>query len=175
MLDSRAPAACQPFHPLLDDSKRLSQSQRQRVFAYICDHSALSVVHCVLSPAFIDKHNVLNARLSAMRHSVLLLPSPPQMLFVDGHLTLPRLSCPQQAIVRADSRISLVAAAGIVAKVLRDDLMRHTAQQYPEYAFERNFGYPTKLHRLALSEHGPCPIHRFSFKPVRDAAASLSA
>ena len=102
-----------------------------------------------------------------MKKAVLAMPFPPDFLLVDGNQNIP-MTIPQQSLVKGESKSASIAAASIVAKVLRDDLMNQYHVQYPEYNFEQNRGYATLEHRKAIKTHGPCAIHRQSFKCVKE-------
>lgn len=154
----------------LDDSKRLSPARRERLFAEIMRH-APAVSFRIVSPRRIDRSDILRATLAAMRECVLTLPVAPSVVYVDGKQIIPGLSVPQQALVGGDGICPAVSAASVVAKVVRDRIMRTWDAVYPEYGFADHKGYGTKRHAAALVERGPCPLHRFSFAPVRRAAA----
>lgn len=121
-------------------------------------------------PSYIDEVNILNARLEAMSIAVNALPHPSGLVFVDGNLSLPNLDMEQQLEVGGDAKVSLIAAASILAKVVRDRIMTQHQRAYPQFAFAKHFGYGTKQHLEELQLHGPCPIHRWSYRPVREAA-----
>lgn len=160
----------------LDDSKRLSRLQRERVYKLLTGHTDLMSNYSIIAAEKIDEVNILNARLLAMSQAVNGLITPgPQLLFVDGNRALPDIKpdCQQRTVVGGDSSVSLIAAASVIAKVVRDRIMMHEALNFPHYAFEKHVGYATKAHLEALRQHGPCRIHRTSYKPVRDAALAL--
>jgi len=127
---------------------------------------AIAIGHGEASVEEIDGRNILRASLLAMQRAVAALQVPAQHVLVDGP-HLPMLSVAATAIVHGDSRSQSIAAASIIAKLARDALMDELALQYPEYGFEHHHGYPTPEHLAALEAHGPCAIHRRSFKPVR--------
>lgn len=163
--------------PYLDDSKRLSPTRRRLVYEALLQSPVISISYSLVSSSRIDAINILNARLEAMTQAVTALSQLPGLLFVDGNLQLPDLhqrGVVQRPIVRADEKVSLVAAASIVCKVIRDDIMTQYATQYPQYLFQRHVGYATPLHLQTLRTFGPCRIHRMSYKPVRKAAVDLS-
>ncbi len=148
----------------LNDSKKLSVRKRNDILAAIRESAEISVAHA--SVAKIDALNILRASHLAMERAVAGLAEPPDHVLVDGNL-LPRgLTIPAQAIVKGDSLSVSIAAASIVAKIARDAIMWDLAQHYPGYGWERNAGYPSKCHRLALQDLGVTPHHRRSFKPV---------
>jgi len=152
--------------PGVNDSKRLSASARARAFVRIlqnCEQWSATAV----SAAEVDQHNVLMASLLGMERAIRRLDPAPDLIMIDGN-RLP-LNAPPSAIalVKGDGRSLCVAAASIVAKVLRDRIMRSWHRRYPAYGFDRHVGYPTPQHRRALIAEGPCPLHRRSFAPVR--------
>jgi len=148
----------------LDDSKRLSPGARARAFEEITD-LAVSVGVGISSPGTIDRVNILEASLLAMKDAISTLGVEPDCIIVDGR-QVPDVDVPALAVVRGDSRCVSVAAASIVAKVVRDRMMEQLDLVYPGYCFGRNKGYGTSAHLAALREHGPTRVHRFSFEPV---------
>jgi len=148
------------------DSKKLTVRSRSELFATLGEMGAMVGVG-VVSAAEIDSLNILQASLLAMKKAVAALPVVPDFLLVDGKFTVP-VPLPQQALVRGESRSASIAAASIVAKVTRDELMDQYHQEYPRYNFSRHKGYPTAEHRRIIALIGPCPIHRQSFRPVRE-------
>ena len=156
--------------PGLDDSKKLTAGARQDLYQAIVEESvAWSVT--VEDPEAIDRLNILQASLRAMMRSVLLLTPPPHCVLVDGSQPIPlqaETAMAQESIVRGDETSVSIAAASILAKVSRDRQMEVYDSLYPEYGFARHKGYGTKAHLEALSRFGPTPIHRKSFRPVRD-------
>ena len=150
--------------PGLRDSKQLTESQRQLVYGDLV-RRATSFGVGIVSHAFIDQYNILRATKEAMRRAVQQLPCIPDMLLIDG--TEPIASpIPQQTLVRGDKRCASVAAASVLAKVIRDRLMLAYAKRYPHYGFDRHKGYPTSAHYTQLHTYGPCAIHRRSFRGV---------
>ncbi|MCP4488895.1 MAG: ribonuclease HII [Gammaproteobacteria bacterium] len=153
--------------PGLTDSKRLSPGQRQNLEIEIKE-KALAWSIAEASHNEIDTINILQASLLAMKRAVLQLDHRPQLVLVDGN-RLPDLSnYEMQAIVKGDLSEPCISAASILAKEFRDRQMIELDQVYPQYEFARHKGYPTALHRELLKQHGACPVHRLSFKPVRD-------
>jgi ribonuclease HII len=151
----------------LDDSKALTQKQREDAFERIMAQ-ALAVSVAFVTPAEIDAMNIRQASLAAMRRAVASLSHAPVFVLVDGS-DPPSLACPCRAIVKGDATALSIAAASIVAKVARDAMMRRLAAQFPQYGFETNVGYAAKRHLDALQAHGPSPAHRLSFSPIRAA------
>lgn len=153
----------------MTDSKKLSESRREH-FADLLLHSPdVCVGLGSAEPAEIDELNILRATCVAMARAVQSLSPLPDYALVDG-LPVQGLPCPSTAIVKGDGRSLSIAAASIVAKVTRDARMRDLGRKYPEYGFDRHKGYGSQAHLLALFEYGPSPVHRRSFRPVREAA-----
>lgn len=155
----------------LADSKRLTPAQRDRV-ARAVRTEARAFAIALAEPAEIDSINVLEASLLAMARAIAKLAIVPALVRVDG-LQTPRYSDSAlpfeiEAVVRGDESVPAISAASILAKVCRDRLMRRWHRRYPAYGFDRHKGYPTPAHIAALAVHGPCPIHRRTFSPVRD-------
>jgi ribonuclease HII len=146
----------------LDDSKRLTRLQRERLAGRIRERACAWAIGRA-DPGEIDRFNILRATLLAMRRAVAALAQRPDLILVDA-LTVPELEPPQQAIVRGDALSVSIAAASIVAKVVRDELMRDCDTRYPGYGLARNMGYASRDHREALRRLGPSEIHRRSFQ-----------
>jgi ribonuclease HII len=149
----------------LNDSKKLSESQRNELFDEIV-HLGLVCAVGILDHEAIDAMNILRASLMAMRKAVVDLKITPEVVLVDGNQPIPRLDYPQYAIVGGDASCRSIAAASIVAKVTRDRIMERFETLHPQFSFSKHKGYPTPEHLDELREHGPCVIHRKSFKPV---------
>ncbi len=155
-------------HSLFRDSKKLSARQREESFAHLMTlDAAIGVGIC--SPRKIEEINILQAALLAMKRAVenCLDAELPDYLLVDGTFPVP-IPLPQQSLTKGESKSASIAAASIVAKVTRDRIMARAHQQYPQYNFIANQGYPTREHRQAIAEHGPCDLHRRTFKGVRE-------
>lgn len=152
----------------LDDSKRLSSRQRELALPVIEQH-AVAVAVAQESPAEIDRLGIGRAVLQAMLRAVDSLSVAPQHLLFD-YIPIKECPYPFDALVKGDRRSYSIAAASIVAKVTRDRIMAQAETCYPGYSFARNKGYPTVQHRALLQQLGPCPLHRRSFAPVRQAA-----
>ncbi|MGZ3215455.1 ribonuclease HII [Paracoccus sp. T5] len=152
--------------PGLNDSKQLTARRREELADWIMAQCDWSVAH--VDVAEIDALNIYHASHAAMCRAIAGLRQRPCLVLVDGN-RLPRdLSCPGQAIVKGDARCLTIAAASIVAKVLRDRIMVDLAQQHPGYGWEANAGYPTPAHKRALLDLGVTPHHRRSFAPVHN-------
>ena len=150
--------------PGLNDSKKLSDKQRQQLVILIKER-ALALAIGRSSVMEIDSLNILQASLLAMRRAVEALPLRPQLVYVDGN-HLPDWRYKSKAIVRGDATIPAIAAASVLAKVTRDREMEALDSLYPGYGLAKHKGYPTKQHLEALAKLGPSPIHRKSFAPV---------
>lgn len=149
----------------LDDSKKLAASIREELFGEIMER-ALAVSVASATAIEIDTVNIRQATLLAMRRAVAGLPLTPLHVLVDGN-DPPVLACGCEAIVQGDGAVASIAAASIVAKVMRDRMMARLCRRYPAYGFSDHVGYATPRHRRAIAEHGPCPEHRYSFAPVK--------
>lgn len=155
----------------VNDSKKLTPRKRECLYGSILRHAA-GVGVGIVDAAEIDRINILQAALCSMVLAVKNLAMkpgllPPDYLLVDGNFPIP-MDLPQEAVVKGDARSISIAAASIIAKVTRDRLMEGYHRQYPQYGFSGHKGYPTKAHRLAIAAHGPSPIHRKTFKGVRE-------
>jgi len=159
ILDPRRPIAG------LDDSKKLSARQRERLFEQICA-KALCCAIGEASVQEIERLNILQATLLAMQRAVAGLRLPPARVLVDGN-RLPQLPMLAEAIVGGDARVDCIAAASILAKVHRDHWCAEIDRQWPQYGFAAHKGYGTPRHLAALRAHGPCPVHRRGFAPVK--------
>ena len=157
------PGFCDPG---MDDSKRLTPARREALFSRIYE-TALSVGVGLVDPVEIDRINILNATKLAMRFAVENLGPSPGLLLIDGNFFIPS-PLSQQPIVKGDRFCLSIAAASIVAKVTRDHFMERYHQDFPGFGFSTHKGYPTRRHLEALHRLGPCPIHRKTFKGVRE-------
>jgi ribonuclease HII len=149
----------------LNDSKKLTPEFRTTLFERITCASHIRWAVSVQDVATIDSINILRATHKAMREALIGLSSPPDHVLVDG-LPVRDFPAPHTAIVGGDGRSLSIAAASVIAKVTRDRIMDEMDAIYPQYGFRRHKGYATPEHLVALREHGPCPLHRFSFSPV---------
>lgn len=152
--------------PGLTDSKLLTAAQRQE-FCQEIRRRALAFAVAELSPRQIERWGILAASLKAMARAVAALSLTPELILVDGREPLP-LALPQQPVVDGDARCLSIAAASVLAKVHRDHLMEACHRQYPQYNFARHKGYATAEHLEALRRWGPCPLHRRTFRGVRE-------
>lgn len=161
-------------HSRLIDSKKLTARQREKLYG-ILHASKAHIGVGIASAREIEKINILQASLKAMERAVrnCLPDSLPDFLLVDGTFSVP-LNIPQQTLVKGESKSASVAAASIIAKVTRDQLMAKAHERFPQYNFLKNQGYPTREHRLAIQELGPCEYHRRTFKGVREFANDLN-
>lgn len=155
-----------PLNPIsgLNDSKKLSAKRRDALAVEI-RAKALAWSVAEASVEEIDRINILQASLLAMRRAVEGLKIQPETALIDGN-RCPQLACPAEAIVGGDGKVASIAAASILAKTVRDAGMLLLHAEYPMYGFDRHMGYPTALHLQALREHGPSPVHRRSYAPV---------
>lgn len=148
----------------VDDSKQLTPAQRVKLYRQISAQS-LSYGVGIIGVAEIDRLNIYQASMLAMKRALAVLSPPPQHVLVDGR-AIPDLEWPQSAIVKGDAQSFIVAAASIIAKVVRDCIMLDYHRQFPQYGFAEHKGYPTAAHYAALRRFGPCAIHRRSFNLV---------
>ena len=147
---------------LLNDSKQLPERQRYQLRPII-EQEAVAWAVGIVSPEEIDKLNILNASFLAMHRAIDGLQVRPQHLLIDGNRFRKYKDLTHTTVVKGDAKSASIAAASILAKVARDRHMLEMAEVYPQYAFEKHKGYPTKLHYERLREHGPSPIHRLTF------------
>jgi ribonuclease HII len=154
----------------LADSKALTAAKREALFVEILATSHVGIAS--VSHQEIDTINIRQASLLAMCRALASLPCTPDIAFVDGN-DPPNLPCATEAVVKGDSSIASIAAASIVAKVVRDRMMARLGQAYPAYGFASNAGYSTKAHLSAVASEGPCPFHRMSFSPLRQGLLGL--
>lgn len=157
----------------LDDSKKVAPAKRERLFEKILASDAIVAWQFVQVPA-IDKHNILRATLQGMRQAVERLAVEPDRVLVDGR-DVPSVPMSCQAIIGGDGKVAAIAAASIVAKVLRDRYMVRLGEKYPAYGFAAHKGYGTKQHQEALAAWGPLLHHRKSFKPIQSYYAAKDA
>ncbi|MDI3546644.1 MAG: ribonuclease [Halanaerobiales bacterium] len=149
----------------LDDSKKLTERERERLFSEIKD-KAVAVGVGIIDNKVIDRINILQATFRAMQEAINKLTPRPDYILIDGNRELPGIEIQQETVVDGDSKVNAIAAASIIAKVSRDRILDDYHSTYPEYGFLRNKGYGTSEHIEALKKHGPSPIHRYSFSIV---------
>ncbi len=154
------------MHAEINDSKQLTPHQRETLFAVVQEH-ALSIGVGMAAADIVDRVNVLQATHVAMKEAVANLSLPPDYLLLDA-VKLSKMPMPQCSIIKGDSLSLSIAAASIIAKVTRDRLMREYDRQYSGYGFAMHKGYGTQQHRNAIKQHGPCPIHRATFRGVKE-------
>ncbi|MFQ6607761.1 MAG: ribonuclease HII [Fidelibacterota bacterium] len=156
----------------LRDSKKLSEKKREKLFIEI-ESEAVSVGVGIVHEDEIDQTNILSATHKAMRKALGKLYPKPDIALIDGY-ALPDQIIPNRGIIAGDDKVPLISAASITAKVTRDRIMRNYALAYPEYGFDRHKGYGTRKHLSALKQYKACPIHRKSFRPVRENLPTLT-
>jgi len=155
------------FHdPDITDSKKLSPKKRSYLYEKLYDQ-AISIGIGIVDNIEIERINILNASLMSMAISVKNLNPQPDYLLIDGKFRIPA-DLTQETIIRGDTLSISIAAASIIAKVTRDRLMERYHQDYPQFGFSRHKGYPTKAHKEAIEKFGCCPIHRRTFKGVKE-------
>ena len=150
----------------IDDSKKISSVRRKKIFDYLVSSKDVAIGFGVISEEVIDATNILEASFEAMRKALFSLPLKPDHVIVDGY-SIPRLKIFQRGVIGGDKKCLSIAAASIVAKVIRDDMMDKFDKEYPGYGFSQHKGYGTKAHLESLRRLGPCKIHRKSFRPVK--------
>ncbi|GBC91813.1 Ribonuclease HII [bacterium HR15] len=171
-------AACvllPPCHSIcgIQDSKRLSEPMREQLFDAI-RREAIAWSVGIATPREIEQLNILRASLLAMRRAIEQLPILPEGLLIDGRHAVPDCPLPQQTLIDGDALDERIAAASIVAKVVRDRLMREYDRLYPGYGFAQHKGYATPFHLRQLQRLGPSPIHRRTFEPIVSLMAQLA-
>lgn len=170
-----AAAAILPYgfsHVLLNDSKKLSESQRNEARQVVEDY-AVSFGIGILDHEQIDTLNILKASFTAMHLAIDQLTIRPELIIVDGNRFIPYPEVPHECIIKGDAKFLEIAAASILAKTARDAIMLELHEQYPMYGWDKNKGYPTRAHREAIREYGPSPFHRKSFRLLKDEQISL--
>lgn len=149
-------------HPLLNDSKQMTERNRDLLREVICREAVAWAVEAV-SAERIDEINILNASFEGMSLAAVRLDPRPQFLAIDGNRFRTMLNVPYRCIVKGDGKYADIAAASVLAKTFRDEYMRKIDAEYPMYGWSRNKGYPTREHRLAIREYGLSPHHRLTF------------
>lgn len=151
------------YHPLLNDSKKLTEEQRYELRPFI-EQNALAFGVAQLDHKQIDKLNILKASFKSMHLAVKQLAVQPQLLLIDGNRFAPYSRIPHKCIIGGDGKYASIAAASVLAKTYRDDFMMALHQKFPRYNWAQNKGYATKSHQAALDKYGPCRYHRKSFR-----------
>ena len=170
-----AAAVILPFdyqNELLNDSKKLTAKKRYALREDI-ERDAIAWAVGIVTPEEIDKINILNASFLAMHRALDQLKVRPEAVIVDGNRFKPYQNLPSTTIVKGDGKYLSIAAASILAKTYRDDYMLSLAEEYPQYDWQSNMGYPTKKHRQAILQHGITPYHRKSYNLLRDGQLSF--
>lgn len=148
---------------LINDSKQLSEHKRD-MLRPIIEREALAWAVAFVDPKEIDRINILKASIMAMHRAIDQLKVRPEALLIDGNRFYKYQDIPHTTIVKGDGKMMSIAAASILAKTHRDEYMRRIAQEYPQYGWDKNKGYPTQDHRAAIAAHGTTPYHRMSFQ-----------
>ena len=156
----------------LNDSKQLTEKQRYALREVVL-HDAVAWAVGVVTPAEIDKINILNASILAMHRALDQLTTRPEAVIIDGNRFKPYQGLPYSTIVKGDGKFLSIAAASILAKTFRDDYMNQLAEEYPLYDWKSNKGYPTRKHREAIRQYGVTPYHRHSFNLLGDGQLML--
>ena len=150
------------YHPLLNDSKKMTEKAREELRPII-EREAIAWAVVEVSAEEIDTINILNASITGMQRAVRKLSIKPEFLLIDGNRFKPFDDYKYQCVVKGDATYASIAAASVLAKTYRDEYMRQLSQEFPQYGWERNMGYPTKEHVQAIIEHGYTQHHRKSF------------
>lgn len=148
---------------LINDSKKLSISSRKNLRSFIEEHNNFFSIANIFESR-IDEINILNASIEAMHKAISTLSFEPEFIIVDGNRFKPYKQIPHETIIKGDSKYLSIAAASILAKTYRDEYMLQLHEEFPMYGWDTNMGYPTKKHRAAILEYGPCKYHRKTFR-----------
>ena len=157
---------------LLNDSKQLTEKRRYEL-RDIIERDAVAWAVGIVTPGEIDKINILNASILAMHRALDQLTVRPEAIIVDGNRFKKYKDLPHTTIVKGDGKYMAIAAASILAKTYRDDYMNRLAEEYPQYDWQKNKGYPTRKHREAIRQYGTTPYHRLSYNLLGDGQLSL--
>ncbi len=149
-------------HPLLNDSKQMTERQRN-LLREVIEREAVAWAVAEVTAARIDEINILRASIEGMNIAAQNLKVAAEFLAIDGNRFVSHCGLPYQCVIKGDGKYADIAAASVLAKTHRDEYMMHLHEEYPQYGWDRNKGYPTKEHRLAIREHGLTPYHRLSF------------
>jgi ribonuclease HII len=150
-------------HPLLNDSKQLTEEQRYELRPVV-EQSAIAYAVASMCNKQIDKFNILKASFKSMHLAIKQLSIQPQLLLIDGNRFIPFKKIPHKCIIQGDGIYASIAAASILAKTYRDDYMKQLHRKFPKYNWASNKGYATREHQEALDQHGPCKFHRKTFR-----------
>jgi len=151
------------YHPLLNDSKQVSEKNRA-ILRPVIESAAITWAVAFVDNRMIDDINILNASFKAMHIAIDRLTQKPELLLIDGNRFTPYLGISHRCIVKGDSKFASIAAASILAKTHRDEWMEQAHEEFPQYGWRQNKGYPTAAHKEALRKFGECPYHRRTFK-----------
>jgi len=154
----------------VNDSKKLTHEKREQLLKFIIKH-ALSFGIGRSSVTEIDEINILQSRLIAMKRAIENLSKKPRLVLIDGNRPVPHLQIKQRLIIRGDEKVFSIAAASILAKVTRDNILKNLHKKFPQYGFDRHKGYGTQFHFEMIQKYGPCDIHRKSFEPIKSIIA----
>lgn len=154
-------------HPYLNDSKQLTEDQRNELRPII-EKEAISYAVASLSPKEVDRYNILRSSFMAMHRAIKKLNVAPQHLLIDGNRFIPYANTPHTCVIKGDGKYASIAAASILAKTYRDDYMQRMHLRHPHYGWSTNKGYPTVEHRDAIAQYGCCDLHRKTFKLLPD-------
>ncbi len=159
-------------HALLNDSKKMTDKQRYALRPII-EEQAIAWAVGIIDNTEIDEINILKASFKAMHKAVDQLKIRPEQLLIDGNRFIPYPEIPHLCMIKGDGRFMNIAAASVLAKTYRDDLMNELHEQFPFYGWDKNKGYPTKAHRSGIEQHGVTPFHRMSFTPLTPTQLNL--
>jgi len=151
------------FHPLLNDSKQLTEQERYELRPFI-EHHAISYAVASMNNKQIDKYNILRASFKSMHLAIKQLALQPELLLIDGNRFARYKRIPHKCIIQGDGLYASIAAASVLAKTYRDDFMKELHPKFPKYNWAQNKGYATREHQEALDQHGPCKYHRKTFR-----------
>ena len=151
------------FHPLLNDSKQLTEEERYELRPFI-EHYAISYAVASLNNKQIDKYNILRASFKSMHIAIKQLKLQPELLLIDGNRFARYKRIPHKCIIQGDGLYASIAAASVLAKTYRDDFMKDLHHKFPKYNWAQNKGYATREHQEALDQHSPCKYHRKTFR-----------
>ncbi|MDP3436240.1 MAG: ribonuclease HII [Bacteroidales bacterium] len=151
------------YHPLLNDSKKMSEKSRE-ILRPIIEREAIAFAVATAAPKEIDCLNILKASILTMQRALDKLTVAPEHILVDGNRFMPYNNIPHSCIIGGDGKYASIAAASVLAKSYRDEYMRALAKEYPQYGWEKNMAYPTKKHKEAILQFGATKHHRMSYK-----------